>query len=268
MQINIEKLRKKLVRTHSQIKKEQEMSNPSNMSKDIHLFMSKKHPLNHESDKENSRPTILNSVDHIFECCLKSPLTESKKNDLKLSLHKIKAANIVMSKELIIKLIDKLETKKDITEDSMKNFKKTFHQMTKKNQITMVYLNEMKTEAMKNLINERFDDVMTENDTKDKNYNEVNDTVQKLFQKEMLFENSLKLLSQDEIDINQLLFCAFEKIQSENYCPPTGQSRFIDGYFEFSDQLKMPTSRWRKDKKKVKEFKLEFEKIDEELIYQ
>ncbi len=61
-----------------------------------------------------------------------------------------------------------------------------------------------------------------------------------LFQKELLLENLLSVLDTNEIDINTILYSAFESIQSENYMPKTGQSLIEDGYFVLKDKVKHP----------------------------
>jgi hypothetical protein len=163
-----------------------------------------------------------------------------------------------------LQLLERLVPKKEAVNDPL-HFKKSIAVFEKRGQMTMRYLEEMRCKALKNLVNEEFDDVLGENDKKlGKNQAEiVSDTIQRLFQKELLFEQSLNLLTEDEVDINQLLFCAFERIQSENYCPPANKSILLDGHFEYPDQLQMPTSRWLKDKRVAKEFKLDMNEIQE-----
>ena len=61
-----------------------------------------------------------------------------------------------------------------------------------------------------------------------------------LFQKELLLENLLTVLEQNKIDVNSLLYSAFENIQCENYIPKTGQSLLQEGYFELEDKVAHP----------------------------
>ncbi len=87
-----------------------------------------------------------------------------------------------------------------------------------------------------------------------------------LFQKEILLEEILSLLHQDDLDVKSLLYHTFEKIQSNNYCPPTGKSLIQDGYFEFGDKINFPTPKWKHQKIKEK-LQLNFEKINQQDIF-
>ena len=53
----------------------------------------------------------------------------------------------------------------------------------------------------------------------------------------MLLENMLQVLDQNKIDVNQILYSAFENIQCENYIPQTGNSLIEDGYFQLEDKI-------------------------------
>lgn len=53
-------------------------------------------------------------------------------------------------------------------------------------------------------------------------------------------ESLLTVLEQNKIDVNSLLFSAFENIQCENYIPKTGQSLIEEGYFELDNIVEHP----------------------------
>ena len=82
-----------------------------------------------------------------------------------------------------------------------------------------------------------------------------------LFQKEILLENMLGFLAGDGVDVNALLFNAFEKVQCENYCPPSGEELETKGSFRFPDALKLPASKWRKSPSLAKELRLKLESV-------
>ena len=103
----------------------------------------------------------------------------------------------------------------------------------------MSFLDQQKPIALKNLVNEKFDEIVSPKNHGNNFCEKVAQRIQKLFQKEMLFETSLNLLADDEIDVNQLLYSAFEKIQSENCVVQSDQLRFLDGYFECIQFLKI-----------------------------
>lgn len=263
MQINLQKMKKKLSRENSITKLKLPDSISLSLSKDKGSLFSKKRNQAKETEKENWLPCQLNSNDSILRVYLNEKPTKKTTEDLKKSISKLKSTHLTFSKESILELIEKIKIQNEAIEESG-NSKLKLTQKEIKNDVNQEFLDLIKTRALKNLVNEQFDEVVNFNAKSIKDSDKTGEIVQRLFQKEMLFEQSLNLLSEDDVDINQLLFCAFERIQSENYCPPSGQSRFLDGHFEFADQLKMPTSKWLKDKKKAKEFQLKFECIQAE----
>ena len=213
-----------------------------------------------DAEKENNKMIFVNSHDTIIDNFINQKRNNQELEEFKVSIINLRSKMIVLSKDTMLKLIDRMKFLDD-SNDKIRRLNKIISEMEEKSKLTMRNLNEIKLEALKDLINEKFDEFVHDQNGKEKNTDEVRDSLKKLFQKEMLLEQSLNLLTEDNVDINQLLFCAFERIQSENYYPPTGESRFLDGHFEFGDQLKMPTSRWMKDKQKSKEFKLKLEHI-------
>ena len=233
------------------------------LSKDKGSLFSKKGNQTKETEKENCLPSQINSNDSILRVYLSEKQTKQTTEDLKKSISKLKTTHLTFSKESVLELIEKIKIKNEAIEESG-NSKWKLTQKEKKNGVNQEFLDLTKTLALKNLVNEQFDEVVNFNAKSIKDSDKIGEIVQRLFQKEMLFEQSLNLLSEDDVDINQLLFCAFERIQSENYCPPSDQNIFLDGHFEFADQLKMPTSKWLKDKKKAREFRLKFECIQGE----
>ena len=114
-------------------------------------------------------------------------------------------------------------------------------------------LDRLSEKAMKLFINEQFGAKESENSPEDR--------ITVLFQKEILLENILALLASDNVDVNALLFSAFEKAQCEHYAPPTDESIVSSGSFRFPDAMKLPTPRWKKSSQLVKELKLELKDL-------
>lgn len=264
MQLNMDKFRCRAPRDSSHSRLALTDSHPYNRSRDHPLLFTKKASLQRDGDKENSRPHLLNSPDCLVQHFLSEKPSKQTLDKLKADLGRSKAATVTLTKDSLLHLLEKLTLKKDPADEVLAP-KKSLASAEKRPQMSMAFLEDMRSKALKNLVNEKFDEVLapdTRPATRTKS-EAVSETVQRLFQKELLFEQALNLLTEDEVDINQLLFCAFERIQSENYCPPTGESVLLDGPFEFGDQLRMPTSRWRKDKRAAREFRLNIEGIQE-----
>lgn len=265
MQINIDKIKFGLIHDRSHSRTHLIDSNTHNQSKERFNNFGRRGSTFKNGEKENTRPQLLNSHDSLVQGFLAEKSSKQSIESLKKSISKLKGEQITISKESLLGLIDRMASSRSQTDDTIA-FKKSISVFEKKPQLTLSYLEDMKNAGLRNLVNEKFDDVLgsSEKGTSKGRPDKVSEAIQKLFQKEMLFEQCLNLLTEDEVDINQLLFCAFERIQSENYCPPTGQSVLLDGYFEFADQLQMPTTHWLRNKSTAKEFRLNIDDIREE----
>lgn len=182
--------------------------------------------------------------------------------DLNLILSKIESEQIKISKTLFRKIVKNLE----IIKPAISNFpvlKKVPLFPERTIVLTTAFLEEQKQIAIKNLVSENFDDILSGNKQSFLKNQKLTKKIQNLFQKEMLFEHSFSLLLDDEIDVNQLLFCAFEKIQSENYVPSPNCSKFVDGHFEYEDTVRMEPSKLWKDKNRASQFKIQINDVPE-----
>lgn len=265
MQINIDKIKFGLIHDRSHSRTHLADSNTHNQSRERFNNFGKRGSTFKHADKENARPQLLNSHDSLVQGFLNDKCTRQSIESLKKAVYKSKGEQISISKDSLLGLIDRLVSCRSPT-DEPTAFKKSLSVLEKKPQLTLGYLEDMKNAGLRNLVNEKFDEVLgnSQKGASKGRPDRVSEAIQKLFQKEMLFEQCLNLLTEDEVDINQLLFCAFERIQSDNYCPPTGQSVLLDGYFEFDDQLQMPTTHWLRNKSTAKEFRLNIDDIREE----
>ena len=117
-------------------------------------------------------------------------------------------------------------------------------------------LDRLSQKAVKMLVDETFDDKNIDTDKSSK------DRVIVLFQKEKLLESILSILSADDVDVNGLLFSAFEKAQCENYSPPTDRTILQSGSFRYSDQVQFPDSKWKKSPRLAKELKLDLKNLE------
>ena len=236
MKINVEKLKHQLARNRGTSKVKSIEPLPVNMSKEKTMTWSKKQlNIYKDAEQENQKPGFLNSNENLLVSFLQTPASQSNIENLKTSLIKQKSSTLILSKNTLLKVIDKINAQKDSLEESV-SVKKSIKLLEKNNVLNENYLMKMKTLALKNLVNENFDEVMRDSEKTRSEFDKVGETIRKLFQKEILFEQSLNLLADDDVDINQLLFCAFEKIQSDNYSIPTGQSRSPpDGFTRWVD---------------------------------
>ena len=202
--------------------------------------------------------------DFIFDKILESKSSASVADQIIQVTSKIPFDLIKISKQVFLKLIKRVESHR-INSIDLPLLKKQSIPQPKLPLLSLNFLDEQKAIAIKNLVNEKFDEVVSKKKESLDKITKITEKIQKLFQKEMLFEHSLTLLAEDEIDVNQLLYCAFEKIQSENYVAPSDQIRFLDGYFEYEDQLHMPVSRVWRDKNRASQFKIDLTEMVEEI---
>jgi hypothetical protein len=165
------------------------------------------------------------------------------------------ADTIRLSKNALLRLVRKL-CKQNIPPESTPLKKNASPFLEKAFPVSLDFLENQKNIALKNLINEKFESSFGDNQTP-KGGRGAAQTIQKLFQKEALFEQSLNLLAEDNVDLNQLLFCAFERIQSENFDVPKEAARLLDGDFQFEDRLQMPRSKWLSDSQTAQQMRIE-----------
>ena len=209
--------------------------------------------------KSSIRKTI--NHDEIFKNFLNSKITKKKK-PIKL-IKKIKEPRITISKKIFTKLIknfkNKTKTKKtEKTKKSSKSLKpkKTVNKNKKKTTLIMQKINtrqthknppnlptklsSLKKRAIKNLINENFNLKSSSKITENSTPKQIDKNLIILFQKELILENLLKVLDNSKIDITDILYTAFENIQSEYYFPKSNESLVKDGYFVLEDVVKHP----------------------------
>ena len=226
--------------------------------------------LDHKRQSENAlklKNSMKNDLKRTDDELFKSLLDQKKPKELNLknitkTLTSVKKKNVVVSRKLLEKLFKAFA--KSLKKQKLGSLKENLQNNTKNNSkkaklvVNKDRLEGLRMTALKNLLNEKFN----EGSSKGKKTESFDEQVITLFQKEMLFEQVLSILSEDEVDINALLFSAFEKIQSENYIPPTNNSLAENGYFVLEDKLKLPTPKWKKETRIRNELKINLSGID------
>lgn len=218
----------------------------------------------------NPKNEAPSSNDEIFKSLLENRRTKRiEVKHIAKTLDGIKGNSVTMAKKTFVEVVKKCQKstiKKEKTDEnrvnvlttvkSAKNNGRSLHIPLEKSSIE-----EMKKMALKNLLDEKFDS--TTGRAK-KDTSNVEDALTTLYQKEILFEQVLNLLSEDSVDINALLYSAFEKLQSDNYIPPSDTTFMEDGYFMLEDKVKLPTPKWKKESLLRNELKINLSKINNE----
>ena len=208
--------------------------------------------------------------DEAFKTLLENRRT--KRVDVKhivKTLDGIKGDNVTVTKKTFVEVMRKCtkSVKREKADDTRINVLTTLKSIKQHNNrplnvsLEKTHIDEIKKNALKNLLDEKFDSTTGRGN---KDANTVEDALTTLYQKELLFEQVLNLLSEDSVDINALLFSAFEKLQSDNYIPPTSSTFMEDGYFVLEDKVKLPTPKWKKEVQLRNELKINLSKINSE----
>ena len=209
------------------------------------------------------------TTDEIFKSLLdpKKPKKLEVKQ-INRTLENVKGTHITLSKKTfmeIMKNYNKMVKKDKPDEDkqngifavkTIKSHVKPLSSILDKNKTE-----ELKNKALKDLLDENFD-ASSKRDIKSNATSE--ETLIKLYQKELLFEQVLNSLTEDGIDINTLLYSAFEKLQSDNYITPSNTTFIEDGYFVLEDKVKLPTPKWKKQSFLRNELKINLSKVKSE----
>ena len=201
---------------------------------------------------------------------------------LSLGIKELEKDAVLISKEVLGRLLQNLQTTDqnerklgqrkttllipaNSNETKVKNFQikeQKFSQkrnsVEKVNHASQLILANLKKKAKKELTKERFYDLPADKSTA-MDAKELRRGFLSLLQKDLLFEQVLNLLSEEDVDINDLLFAAFQKIQnSSKKSPDSEEASENEEYFEFESKLQMPTPSWRKNKSIGEELKLDF----------
>lgn len=83
-----------------------------------------------------------------------------------------------------------------------------------------------------------------------------------LYQKEALLNNVLEILGKDNVDTNALLLNAFEKIQCDNYIPPTDRPLLQKGYFVLEERVRARPAQWRACRDLAEELRLDLSGVE------
>ena len=219
----------------------------------------------------NPKSECASTNDDAFKTLLENRRT--KRVDVKhvaKTLDSIKGDSVTVTKKTFVDVVRKCtkSVKRAKPEESRMNVLTTLKSMkahTNSRPLNVSlekgHIDEIKKNALKNLLDEKFDSTTGRGN---KDASTVEDALTTLYQKEMLFEQVLNLLSEDSVDINALLFSAFEKLQSDNYIPPTSSTFMEDGYFVLEDKVKLPTPKWKKEVQLRNELKINLSKINSE----
>ena len=209
------------------------------------------------------------TTDEIFKDLLdpKKPKKLEAKQ-INKTLENIKGTHITLSKKTFMEIMKKYTkpAKKEKPDENKQNCVsavKTIksHAKPLSGLIDKNKTEELKKKALKKLLDENFD---ASSNRDIKSNTTVEETLVKLYQKELLFEQVLSLLTEDGIDINTLLYSAFEKLQSDNYIPPSNTTFIEDGHFVLEDKVKLPTPKWKKESFLRNELKINLSKINDE----
>lgn len=184
----------------------------------------------------------------------------------------LKTSKIILSKNILIKLLKKFEKKNNQSATNSELFSHTnknkfFHSKLKiKKKIDFGQrLKEIRQKAIKALVNEKFD-LKSSSELEDFSSKEnIDKKLSLLFQKELLLENLLNVLDSNKIDVTNILYTAFENIQSENYIPKTGKSLIKDGYFVLEDKIKHPPKKKLLSSDIKKHLKIDLQSLSNDL---
>ena len=184
----------------------------------------------------------------------------------------LKSSNIVLSKNILLKLLKNFEKKRSQSSSNSELFfnskkNKIYHSKLKiKKKVDFgERLKEIRRKAIKALVNEKFD-LKSSSELDDFSSKEnVDKKLSLLFQKELLLENLLNVLDSNKIDVTNILYTAFENIQSENYIPKTGKSLIKDGYFILEDKIRHPPKKKILNSDVKKNLKIDLQSLSHDL---